>query len=87
VLEDVVEMTRSRWEDDAHRQGKKIFVTRDLGRSGSAGIYPELREVFTNLLLNAVDAIHGEGTIRVSTRQVADKVRVVVADDGEGMSP
>jgi PAS domain S-box-containing protein len=88
VLDDVVEMTRSRWEDDAHRQGKRIFVTREWGEiPGVRGNVSELREVFTNLLLNAVDAIHGEGTIRVSTRRNGDKVTVVVADDGEGMPP
>jgi PAS domain S-box-containing protein len=88
ILEDVVEMTRSRWEDDAHRQGKKIHLVRDLGEVPPIrGNDSELREVFTNLLLNAVDAIRGEGTITVRTWAEAGRAVVSVRDNGEGMTP
>jgi len=88
ILEDVVEMTRSRWEDDAHRQGKKIHLVRDLGEVPPIrGNDSELREVFTNLLLNAVDAIRGEGTITVRTWADGKRAIVSVRDNGEGMTP
>jgi CheY-like chemotaxis protein len=88
ILEDVIEMTRSRWEDDAHRQGKKIRLVRDLGDVPPIrGNDSELREVFTNLLLNAIDAIKGEGSITVRTWAEGRRAVVSVRDNGEGMTP
>ncbi|KRF20673.1 ATP-binding protein [Nocardioides sp. Soil797] len=45
----------------------------------------ELNQVWTNLIDNAVDAMSGEGTLRVSTRALADSVVVEIEDDGGGM--
>jgi signal transduction histidine kinase len=45
----------------------------------------ELNQVWTNLLTNAVDALDGSGTIRISTAADGDNVVVVFADDGPGM--
>ena len=47
----------------------------------------ELNQVWTNLIDNAIDAMEGEGTLRVSTRTDGDHVVVEVADTGSGMSP
>jgi two-component system NtrC family sensor kinase len=55
-------------------------------------VYGELRQVFSNLLVNSLDAIHENG--RVTFRASASKdietgtdlIRVVVADDGRGIS-
>jgi signal transduction histidine kinase len=47
----------------------------------------ELNQVWTNLIDNAIDAIDGQGTIRVSTRPDDDHVVVEVADSGPGMPP
>jgi signal transduction histidine kinase len=50
--------------------------------------YPgELNQVWTNLVDNAVDAMHGGGTLRVSTRLDGGSVVVEVADTGAGMTP
>ncbi len=88
VLEDVLEMTRSRWVDEAHRQGKRIEVVRILNEVPPvAGNISELREVFTNLILNAVDAIRGEGVITAETHVEGDSVIIHISDTGEGMSP
>jgi signal transduction histidine kinase len=43
--------------------------------------------VWTNLLTNALDAIDGNGTIRISTRAEPEFVVVEIADDGPGMPP
>lgn len=51
------------------------------GRSG------ELNQVWTNLIDNAVDALAGAGTIRVSTRCENDFVMVEIADNGPGIPP
>ena len=47
----------------------------------------ELREVFVNLLRNAVDAIEGEGEVVVRTRAEGPHGLVEVSDTGTGMSP
>jgi CheY-like chemotaxis protein len=88
VLEDVLEMTRGRWEDEAHRQGKAIQVVRELGEVPLVkGNISELRETFTNFIFNAVDAIPRAGTITVKTWTESDRVVVTFSDTGEGMSP
>jgi signal transduction histidine kinase len=45
----------------------------------------ELNQVWTNLIHNAVDAMDGTGTLRVSTHAEAKGVVVEIADDGVGM--
>ncbi len=47
----------------------------------------ELEQVFLNLLLNAADAVGGDGTIRIASAVVGSRVRVDVADDGSGIAP
>jgi CheY-like chemotaxis protein len=87
VLQDVVEMTRSRWQDEAQLGGKKIDVVRELGGVPPVmGQLSELREAFMNLILNAVDAIESEGTIRVATGRRGGRVRATISDSGHGMS-
>jgi signal transduction histidine kinase len=56
------------------------------GSATIAGIGAELREVLTNLIFNAVDAIPGEGVIILRTRQQKGEVNVEVIDSGVGMS-
>ncbi|MEO6511192.1 MAG: ATP-binding protein [Nocardioides sp.] len=46
----------------------------------------ELNQVWTNLIDNAVDAIDGEGTLRISTRAEDDEVVVEIADSGPGIA-
>ena len=47
----------------------------------------ELNQVWTNLVENAIDAMDGEGTLRLVTRVEDDHVVVEVVDSGSGMSP
>jgi signal transduction histidine kinase len=47
----------------------------------------ELNQVWTNLIDNAVDAMNGVGTVRISTRSAGDAVVVEIADTGPGMPP
>jgi signal transduction histidine kinase len=48
---------------------------------------PELNQVWTNLLDNAIDALGESGTITVTTRHDGDWLVVDVADDGPGIPP
>lgn len=52
----------------------------------------ELRQVFSNLVLNALEALPGPGTIYVRVRRAAGAngnsgIRVTVADNGTGIAP
>ena len=47
----------------------------------------ELNQVWTNLVDNAVDAMDGQGTLRVATRAEGDEVVVEIGDPGPGMAP
>jgi len=47
----------------------------------------QLEQVLDNLIANALDALPPGGSIRISTSAAGDKARIVVADNGPGMSP
>jgi signal transduction histidine kinase len=71
-----------------HRIGDGVTVVRDY-----AGDLPqveahagELNQVWTNLIDNAVDAMGGAGSLRLSTRADDHGVVVEIADTGPGMS-
>ena len=73
----------------AHKLGDGVEVVRDYAADvpqieAMAG---ELNQVWTNLVDNAVDAMDGHGTLRVSTRvDELGWVEVQVADTGRGMT-
>ncbi|MDO5628096.1 MAG: ATP-binding protein [Mobilicoccus sp.] len=65
-------------------------VTVDVAVDGAVGEVlgsaTQLTQVWTNLLTNAVDALDGEGTVRVRVSEVDRRwVRVTVLDDGPGV--
>ena len=45
----------------------------------------ELNQVWTNLIDNAIDAMHGKGELRVRTYRDADCVVIEIGDDGPGI--
>ena len=47
----------------------------------------ELNQVWTNLIDNAIDAIDGVGTLRVTTRADDAMVVVEIGDTGPGLAP
>jgi nitrogen-specific signal transduction histidine kinase/CheY-like chemotaxis protein len=87
LLNDAIEITRTRWQNEARLRGLEFEVTlqADSGQhtSGSAS---ELREVFVNLIVNAVDAMPTGGKLSISIkRHDADRLRLQFADTGTGM--
>ena len=86
VLHGVLELTRLAWEAGAKRLGVAFQLDLDLRATATvAGNASELCEVFTNLVLNAVDAMPGDGTLTISSESDDDQVRVRIRDDGVGM--
>jgi signal transduction histidine kinase/ActR/RegA family two-component response regulator len=86
VLLDAIEFTRPRWENEAHVTGRRIEVASESWSGACVlGHSNELREVFTNLILNAVDALPQGGTIRLATSFRDDRVLARIEDDGVGM--
>ena len=74
----------------AHRLGPGIEVVREYAADVPTveAIPAELNQVWTNLVVNAVDAMDGHGTLRVSTLlDELGRVVVEVADTGTGMPP
>jgi signal transduction histidine kinase/CheY-like chemotaxis protein len=86
MLQDAVEFTRPRWQNEALGDGVNIEMRLE-SHTGAwvAGRASELREVFTNLILNAVDAMPQGGCISVGARAEGERVIATVADDGMGM--
>ena len=76
---------------DARIEQGQISVHRDFNDVGELAAFPsELRQVFSNLVLNAIEAISGPGNIYIRVRhgrdrQERDGIRVTVADDGCGI--
>jgi signal transduction histidine kinase/ActR/RegA family two-component response regulator len=86
VLYGVVELTRPAWEAGAKRRGVVVNPHLDLKATQSiAGAASELREVFTNMVLNAVDAMPAGGELWITSADEGDEVRVQVRDSGVGM--
>ena len=86
LLNDAVEITRTRWHNEARLRGLEYQVTLDamagLNTYGSAS---ELREVFVNLIVNAVDAMPDGGRLAIRCRRENGRLRLRFADSGTGM--
>jgi signal transduction histidine kinase len=47
----------------------------------------ELNQIWTNLMANAIEAMHGNGELRVRTAKELDRVLVEIGDNGPGIQP
>ena len=70
-----------------HKLRGGVTVVRDYAEDlpQVEAIPGELNQVWTNLVDNAVDAMEGTGTLRITVRGTAEGVVVEVADDGPGV--
>lgn len=89
VLDDVLSLYSRRIAE------KDIRVEREYSCQDQAVVYPgEMRQVFSNLIVNAVDASSPRGSLRIRIRSAqswtdpgARGIRVTVADNGSGIDP
>ena len=64
----------------------KVTLVRDFAGLPEVDCFlSQLNQVFMNLLSNAIEAMDGEGTLTVTTREVGDEVQLSVGDTGCGM--
>lgn len=69
-----------------HEMQDNISVVRNFGEIPPFSCYPrQLNQVFLNVLLNGIQAIEGEGTITITTRQKNGHIYISFADDGIGI--
>ncbi|NOT34180.1 MAG: response regulator [Candidatus Eisenbacteria bacterium] len=86
ILKGVVELTRTAWHTHAKRDGIKVELALDLrSRHAVEGNASELREVFSNLVLNAVDAMPWGGQLEITSEDRVTEVILRFKDTGVGM--
>jgi two-component system cell cycle sensor histidine kinase/response regulator CckA len=90
LITDCVQLARTRWESDAHARGVRYDVSfvNEAGADDLVAASPsELREVFINLIFNAIEAMPDGGTLSLRERREGDEVVVEVSDTGAGIAP
>ena len=88
IITEVVNITQPRWKDQPQKKGIQVDLTTQLGDiPWIMGNPSELREVLTNIIFNAVDAMPKGGRLTIVTQpQTEDWVEVRMADTGSGMA-
>jgi signal transduction histidine kinase/CheY-like chemotaxis protein len=88
VAREALEITQSRWGDDARRRDVTIEIrTAFAAVPEVVGDPGELREALTNIILNAVDAMPAGGLLTLATAAAPGEVQLTVSDTGVGMTP
>lgn len=87
IIDDAVEITRSRWKTESERRNVRIEIVLECDKIPAIlGSATELREVFTNLILNAADAMPQGGTLTLRCFRRGSEVHAEVEDTGVGMT-
>lgn len=81
LLDRVVEVHAPRLTATGIAVVRELEATRDLVQ----GDPEQLVGLFTNLVVNAIDAQPGGGRLLVRTRSNGNRIKVVLADDGIGV--
>lgn len=71
---------------------RALFAKIQIKHGGSPDLYvlavpDQIEQVFTNILLNAAQAMDGDGCIVIASRQIDGNVEVSVRDSGPGIAP
>jgi signal transduction histidine kinase len=70
----------------AHELKRRIRVVKEFGAVREIECYPnQLNQVFMNILVNASQAIEGEGEIRIRTWEEGPTLRIAITDNGKGI--
>ena len=89
VLDSVLDLYKAKF------QAKQVTVIKEYQFRGPIRAHSrEIREVFANLFLNAIDAMNSHGRLRIRISEAQEcsgqqryGVRILVADNGHGIAP
>lgn len=89
ILQDVKDFTRPRWQSVVSSNGEVRSI--EIAIRNEATVHAladpsQLREILTNLVFNACDAIEEEGSIELISRAAGKMVEIEVKDTGSGMT-
>src|SRR4030081_1871852 len=86
VVRDAAQLPAPRWRDAAQAEGRPISLHIEAaGHPTIQGSPAQLRELMTNLIFNAVDALPTGGMIRLGGVAEDGRGIIEVADSGVGM--
>ncbi|MCP4251802.1 MAG: response regulator [Candidatus Scalindua sp.] len=88
LINEAIEFSKPRWRNMAQAKGVdyKIDKERMIEVPDVLCNTTELREVFTNIINNALDAMPNGGTISFSTWNIENNVLISISDTGMGMT-
>jgi PAS domain S-box-containing protein len=87
LIEEIITLTRPIWHDLALARGTTIAVQTALEEVPPVlGQASEIREVLTNLIFNAIDAMPAGGILTIQSTQDQNEVLLKVSDTGVGMT-
>lgn len=88
VMADAIEVTRHRWESQAQQRGILYTIETNFDPEAMVdGIHSELVDAVANMILNALDAMPAGGPLQLTTQVQDGTCKLLVADEGMGMSP
>ena len=89
IVKDAIDITRPRWRTDAEALGITYNVTVSFETTEQPLIKAEpseMREVFVNIILNALDSMPIGGSLHISTKGNGNTVSIGFTDTGTGMT-
>jgi PAS domain S-box-containing protein len=87
IIKDSIEITKPKWKDEAQSRGVRIEIVSNFEEIPPvSGNDSELRGVFTNMILNAIEAMPEGGKIEISTLKKKKDVIVQISDTGIGIA-
>ena len=87
IIKDSIEITKPKWKDEAQSRGILIEIIPTFGKiPPAAGNASDLRGVFTNMILNAVEAMPEGGKIEICTFKREKNVIAEISDTGIGIA-
>ena len=87
IIKDSIEITKPKWKDEVQSRGVHIEIVSNFEEIPSvSGNASELREVVTNMIFNAIEAMPEGGKIEIHTFQKRKKVFIQISDTGMGIA-
>ena len=89
LVENVVMLLRPRWKEEMGIRGATVSIKTAFNDMVPVScVQAQIKEVLTNLIINALDAMPGGGTIAIrgSYVKAENAVEIQVADSGHGMN-